>query len=462
MYRAMDSRDRRFDGRFFVAVVSTGIYCRPICPAPTPKRQNTRFYRYAAVAELAGFRPCRRCRPEVSPDTAEWDTRADLIGRGLRLIAEGVADEVGVAGLAGRLGVSERHLQRVFTAEVGTTPGVIARSRRARLARQLLTETAMPITRVAYTAGFASVRAFNETIQRIYEVTPTELRRGRASANGYLSLELQYRPPFAHEALLAFLRERAVPGIEEVTGDRYRRSIPFGDNGAVLELRPTSDAVLLTVESGEIDQLAPVVQRSRQLLDLDADPEVIDGQLALSPELRAMVSSRPGLRLAGAYDPFEVAVHAVLQQGTTPSAAAVSAGRLAARFGTPLVEPSSPITHLFPRPGRLAGADLEGVGISRKKAATVTALATAVESGTLTIDGSVDPAVAMQQLLAVPGVGAHTATIIAVRALRDPDAFPRADARVRGFVSRIAPSVAEDWHPWRGYAAMHIWAAPAA
>jgi AraC family transcriptional regulator, regulatory protein of adaptative response / DNA-3-methyladenine glycosylase II len=464
MYQAMDSRDRRFDGRFFVAVETTGIYCRPICPAPTPKRKNTRFFRYAAVAELAGFRPCRRCRPEVSPDTAEWDTRADLIGRGLRLVAEGVVDDVGVAGLAERLGVSERHLQRVFNDEVGTTPGVIARSRRARLARQLLTETAMPITRVAYTAGFASVRAFNETMQQIYRITPTELRRGSPAANGSPRLELQFRPPMARDELLGFLRRRAIPGVEAVTATSYRRSIPFGENGAVLDLTPTESGVVLTVESDEIEQLAPVIQRARQLLDLDADPEVIDDRLAGSPDLRAMVANRPGLRLPGAYDAFEVAVHSVLQQGTSPAAAAALAGRLAAAFGTPLAHPSPPITHLFPTPRRLAQADLEALGLSARRAATIRALAAAVDGGTLVIDGSIDPAEAFRQLSTIPGIGAHTASLVALRALRDPDAFPYADRAVRDHLSavvtddRAAAVVADEWRPWRGYAVMHIWA----
>jgi AraC family transcriptional regulator, regulatory protein of adaptative response / DNA-3-methyladenine glycosylase II len=456
MYQAMDSRDRRFDGRFFVAVVTTGIYCRPICPAPTPKRRNTRFFRYAAVAELAGFRPCRRCRPEVSPDTAEWDTRADLVGRGLRLVAEGVVDEVGVAGLAGRLGVSERHLQRVFTAEVGATPGVIARSRRARLARQLLTETAMPITRVAYTAGFASVRAFNDTIRHIYQVTPTELRRGTAGANGSVQLELQYRPPFDADHLLAYLAEHSIPGVEVVTTNSYRRSIRFGEQGAILDLSLAPGAVGLTVETTQIDQLAPVIQRSRQLLDLDADPEVIDDRLARSPVLRPLVVKNPGMRLPGAYDPFEVAVLAVLEQRSTAAVAASAAGRVAHGFGSALGQPSPPITHLFPTAAQLAQADIERVGIGAGKAATIRALAAAVRDHTVTIDGSIDPHQAERELTSIPGIGTQTAGRIALRALRDPDAFPTEDTAIRRFLRWHGGT--EEWQPWRGYAAMHIWA----
>jgi AraC family transcriptional regulator, regulatory protein of adaptative response / DNA-3-methyladenine glycosylase II len=457
MYQAMDSRDRRFDGRFFVAVLTTGVYCRPICPAPTPKRQNTRFFRYAAVAELAGFRPCRRCRPEVSPDTAEWDTRADLVGRGMRLVADGVVDEVGVAGLADRLGVSERHLQRVFTAEVGATPGVIARSRRAGLARQLLTETAMPITSVAYTAGFASVRAFNETIQAIYRVTPTELRRGVPTANGSVRLELQYRPPFAGTELLSHLATRAIPGVEDVAPGIYRRSIRFGRRGAVLDLEFDSGSVVLTVESHEIDQLAPVIQRSRRLLDLDADPEVIDERLARSPALRSLVTATPGMRLPGAYDPFEIAVVAVLEQRTTAAAAAAAAGRLAAAFGSPLGSASPCLTHLFPSPDQLADCDLQAQGVSPGKASTIRKLAAAVHDGTVTLDGSIDPDRARRALVGIRGIGEHTASAIAIRALRDPDAFPAGDPAIRRFLSISSGAIADEWRPWRGYAAMHIW-----
>lgn len=456
MYQAMDSRDRRFDGRFFVAVKTTGVYCRPICPAPTPKRQNTRFFRYAAVAELAGFRPCRRCRPEVSPDTAEWDTRADLVGRGMRLVADGVVDEVGVSGLADRLGVSERHLQRVFTEEVGTTPGVIARSRRARLARQLLTETAMPITSVAFTAGFASVRAFNETIQAIYQVTPTELRRGAATADGSVRLELQYRPPFAGTELLTHLATRAIPGVEDVRPGVYRRSIRFGRRGAVLDLELTQGAVILTVESHEIDQLAPVIQRSRRLLDLDADPEVIDERLARSPSMGPLVSATPGMRLPGAYDPFEVAVVAVLEQRTTAAVATATAGRLAAACGSRLEPASPPITHLFPLPEDLAGADVETVGVPAGKATTIRTLSAAVRDGRVTLDGSIDPNLARRALVGIPGIGERTASEIAIRALRDPDAFPAGDPTIRRFLSTSPGAIAGEWQPWRGYAAMHI------
>ncbi len=464
MYRAMDSRDRRFDGRFFVAVKSTGIYCRPICPAPTPLRKNTRFYRHAAVAEVAGFRPCRRCRPEVSPDTAEWDTRADLVGRGLRQIAEGFADESGIAALADRLGVSERHLQRVFSTEIGATPGVIARSRRARLARQLLTETVMPISRVAFAAGFSSVRAFNETMSKIYEVTPTELRRGGTPGSGELRLSLQFRRPLAREPLLRFLGDRAVPGVEEVTDTSYRRSIRFGEGEAVIELEPAEDAVALTVDSDQFAPLAPVVQRARQLLDLDADPALIQEHLGKSVLVGSIVAATPGLRLVGTYDPFETGVFLILEQGCSTGAAAVMAGELVAALGSELERPRGGITHLFPTPSQIAGADLVSLGFAPQRAARVERFSSSVARGDIVLDGSIDADVAIEQLLRHDGLGARTAKVLGMRALRDPDAFPGTDAVVRRATADLLDGTAvlpaelfDQWRPWRAYAVMYLW-----
>lgn len=409
------------------------------------------------MAELAGFRPCRRCRPEVSPDTAEWDTRADLVGRGLRLIAEGVADSNGVSGLARRLGVSERHLQRLFKAEVGATPGVVARSRRARLARQLLTESDMPITRVAFTSGFASVRAFNETIQQVYRVTPSELRRGAKSSDGSLHLQLQYRPPLAAVELLRFLAVIAVPGVEEVTETSYRRAIPFGRTDAVIELTPTPEAVLLTIDTNEIDSLAPVIQRCRQLMDLDADPDTIHEHLSRSLPLRQLVSRRPGLRLVGSFDPFQTAVQAILSQRTSPTAASLAAGRLGDRFGSPISRPAEHLRYLFPTPDQLLDGDLEAVGVPVTKAKTIRALAAELVEGSFALDGSMDPVDASLALHAIPGVGERTAAIIALRALRDPDAFPIPTSTLKSQHPHLTAEHVDEWRPWRGYAAMYLW-----
>jgi AraC family transcriptional regulator of adaptative response / DNA-3-methyladenine glycosylase II len=462
MYRAMDSRDSRFDGRFFVAVKTTRVYCRPICPAPTPKRKNTVFYHYAAAAELAGFRPCRRCRPEVSPDTAEWDTRADLLGRGLRLIAEGFADQVGVSGLAERLGVSERHLQRIFKEEVGVTPGVMARSRRARLARQLLTETTMPITSVAFAAGFASVRAFNETIQRIYRMTPTAMRRGGRVDSTSIDLKLRFRRPFAADVLLHHLAIRAIPGVEEVVDGSYRRTIPFGADDAIIELTPTSSAVVMKVETAEIDHLAPVIQHARRLMDLDADPEVIDSQLSRSSVLKPHVREVPGIRLPGAFDPFETAVLGVLGRGSL-TAATTTAGRLTRTFGKPLTQPAGSLTHLFPTPARLASVDLTEAGIPPSRAATLGTLASEIGSGRLALDGAMDLSETTRRLRQIEGIGAKTLAGMVSSVLRDPDIFiePGVGQLRRLFgdeVSRLHDS-SDEWRPWRGYAAMHLWAA---
>ena len=455
MYKAMDSRDRRFDGRFFVAVKTTGIYCRPICPAPTPRRHNTSFYRYAAVAELAGFRPCRRCRPETSPDTAEWDTRADMVGRGLRMIAQGVVDSHGVSGLARRLDVSERHLQRLFKAEIGATPGVMARSRRVRLARQLLTESTLPITHVAFAAGFSSVRAFNDAIRQVYHVTPSQLRRGDTTSGGSIDVKLQYRPPMSTPELLAFLEATAVPGVEQVTSESYRRAIAFGRSEATIELTPSEGGVKLKVMTEEIGSLVPVIQRCRQLMDLDADPTVIEDDLGRSTALKALVSVRPGLRLPGSWDPFQTAVQAVLSAGRLDRRTQKLTGRLAARFGQAMSRPSGSLSHIFPRPDQLGEADLESVGVTKSKADAVRVLARLLAEGSLALDGSMDPSDASRAIRAVPGIGDQTAQMISLRALRDPDAFPTPPP---GVMAKLVATHAEQWRPWRGYAWMHLWA----
>ncbi len=465
MYRAMDSRDPRFDGTFFVAVTSTGIYCRPVCPAQSPKRSNTRFYRYAAVAELAGFRPCRRCRPETSPDSPEWDRRADLIGRGLSLIAQGVAD-AGVTELARRLGVSDRHLQRVFRSEIGTTPGVVARSRRARLARSLLAETDAPITACAYMAGFTSVRAFNETMQRLYRITPTEIRRGRPTHHGGLELQLRYRPTFDLDRLIDYLEPRAVPGVEEVTPDRYRRSTRFGAGEAVIEVSPNESGLVLRVISEQTGHLAPVVQGVRHLFDLDADPATVESDLSRSPILRRLVESVPGLRVPGSYDPFEVAVGVVLTRGLPARSGASRLARLVTAAGTLLSRPIGSVTHLFPTPEQVVGADLGTIGLPSGTIESVRTLAGAVAHGDLSLDGSMDQLRVREALVSIPGIGPWTASHVALRTLRDPDAFPETDSALRRAYSLLDPeheetlgAAAVAWRPWRAYAAMHLWVA---
>ncbi|HEX9712301.1 MAG TPA: AlkA N-terminal domain-containing protein [Actinomycetota bacterium] len=468
-YQAVRSRDRRFDGRFFTGVTSTGIYCRPICPARTPKPEHCRFYTHAAAAELAGFRPCRRCRPEASPDSPEWDVRADLVGRGLRLIADGVVDREGVVGLASRLAVGPRHLHRLFVEEVGAPPIALARSRRARLARQLLDQTSLTMAEIAFASGFASVRSFNDTIRAIYRRTPRELRAdGTAGRAPGMQLLLRYRPPYAWDQMLAYLAARAIPGVEEVRAGAYRRTVQVGDGAGVLELRPdvAKDAVLLRVHAEEVGELTTLVQRARRLLDLDAAPHEVARVLRRDELLAPLVRRLPGLRLPGAFDGFELAVRAVLGQQVSVAAASTLAGRLVSICGTPLPARDASLGTLFPAPGTVANANLGGLGVPAARAEAVRALAEAVASGEIRLDGSADPPAVEAALLALPGIGPWTAAYVGMRALRDPDAFPAGDLGLRhalngnGHASsaRAATARAEAWRPWRGYATVHLWA----
>ncbi len=472
-YAAMASRDERFDGRFFVAVTSTGIYCRPSCPVPPPMRKNVRFYPTAEAAEAGGFRACRRCRPEASPDSPDWDIRADLVGRGLRLIADGVVDAEGVSGLAQRLATGERHLHRAFVEELGIGPLAVARSRRARLAKQLLEQTDLRSADVAFASGFASVRAYNDTVRRVFRRSPGEIRARRRRSDvheGTLTLRLGYRRPYAAEPLLRFVGDRAIPGVETFDGTTLRRSIRARDGGAVLiGLTPDPDGpyVTLEVSLAEPTEFAGVVQAARRLLDLDADPVTIDGWLARDPALRRSVRTLPGLRLPGAVDGFELAVRAILGQQISVRGARTMAGRLVTQAGTSLgpQERAGGITHLFPTAEQVATASFDGIGLTGRRAATLRQLSELVAGGDLDLSGHGDPEVALDKLLAIPGVGGWTASYVAMRALRDPDAFPATDLGIRaGMTATGLPTTpaaveerAERWRPWRGYAAMHLW-----
>ncbi|GII75486.1 AraC family transcriptional regulator [Sphaerisporangium rufum] len=468
-YRAASARDTRFDGRFYTAVTSTGIYCRPVCPARTPARRNVRFYPHAAAAEAAGFRPCRRCRPELSPGDPGWDVAADLVGRALRLIDDGVADEYGVAGLAGRLHITERHLLRLFSTRIGAGPLAVARTRRLLLAKQLLTETALPISDVAFAAGFGSLRQFNATLKDAYGFTPSDLRAssaGRATTAAgppgggpaALTLRLSHRAPYDAATLFAFLAARAVPGVEEATATTYRRTVP----GGTITLVPAADHVRLTVAVDDTRRLARVVARCRRLLDLDADPLAIAAALAPT-SLRPLVTARPGLRVPGAFDGFELAVRAVVGQQISVAGARTLLGRIAARAGAPVRAGTAGTGEgpdlLFPDAGRLAGADLSGLGLTGRRIATLRTLAERVATGEIDLDGGADPAQATARLLAVPGIGPWTAGYIAMRALRDPDAWPAGDLGLRRAMAAldIPDDDIERWRPWRAYAALHLW-----
>ncbi|MER6154814.1 AlkA N-terminal domain-containing protein [Streptomyces sp. NPDC001868] len=443
-YEAVRSRDGRFDGEFFFAVGTTGIYCRPSCPAVTPKRENVRFYATAAAAQGAGFRACRRCRPDAVPGSAAWNVRADAVGRAMRLIGDGVVDREGVAGLAVRLGYSARQVQRQLTTEVGAGPVALARAQRAHTARVLLQTTALPVTEVAFASGFASVRQFNDTIRAVYAMTPSALRAGapRRSAGAPtagIPLRLAYRGPYQSTALFDVLADEAVTGIEELTGVRghrtYRRTLrlPYGTGVAEVDERP-GDRRRERTGGGWLDarlhltdprDLTTAVQRLRRLFDLDADPYAVDERLGQDARLAPLVTARPGLRSPGAADPEECAVRALVGRE--------EAGRLVQAYGKALDAPHGTLTHLFPEPAALAGAD-----------GPLGALATALADGTVRLDVGADREAAEAALLALPGLDARTVAAIRTRALGDPDVAPPDEA---------AP---DTWRPWRSYALRHL------
>ncbi len=469
-YRALCSRDARFDGRFFTAVTSTGIYCRPICPAPTPYAKNVRFYSCAAAAEAAGFRACRRCHPESSPGSPDWNVRADLVARALRLIADGFVDSEGVSGLAGRLAVSERHLHRELVAEIGVGPLALARSRRAQTARLLIDQTNLSLTTIAFAAGFASVRQFNDSMQEVFGCAPSELRRNAqptSNGEGKLSLRLQYRPPFDGEALLTYLEKRTIPGVEEVTSGCYRRTVAFAQSRGIVEVEPlvAGNAIGIHVQLNNLSALNLLVQRCRRLCDLDADPVAIARVLRTDPLLAPLVDAHPGLRVPGAINGFEFAVRAIIGQQISVAGARTLVGRLVKALGEPLASPAGSLTHIFPSPEVIAEADMTGLGLTQRRIMALQALAQGVVRQELILDASAEREETATRLQALPGVGPWTAAYIAMRALSDPDAFPVSDLGLRRAFERRGLAAdsksiglrAEAWRPWRAYATQHLW-----
>lgn len=457
-YRAVRSRDARFDGRFVTAVRTTGIYCRPSCPAQTPKRENVLFFPHAAAAAAAGFRACKRCRPDAAPGSPEWDVRGDLAARALRGIQSGIVDTEGVPGLAKRLAVSERHLHRILVAEIGVGPLRLARTRRAQTARMLVEHTDLPLSTVAFSAGFASIRQFNDVMAAEFGCPPSRLRRrpsGTVSgeATGTLTLRLPMRLPFAAEPLLAFLGARGIPGVEEGTGTGFRRVVDDG----VVDLEPAGSYVIARIDVDDVRRVASVVARCRRLLDLDADPVAVDEALRGDPMLRPAVEAIPGIRVPGAVDGFELAVRAVLGQQVSVAAARTLAGRLVERCGKPLTVARGSLTHAFPDAAAVADADLDGLGLTGGRIRTLRAVARAVADDGLVIDPIADRDEVRRRLLALPGVGPWTADYIAMRALGDPDAFPATDLVIARALGADGPARAEQWRPWRAYAAMHLW-----
>jgi AraC family transcriptional regulator of adaptative response / DNA-3-methyladenine glycosylase II len=474
LWIAVEAEDPRFDGWVFCGVKTTGIYCRPSCPARTPKRENVRFFATAAAAQAAGFRACKRCRPDATPGSPDWDLRADLVGRAMRLIADGVVDREGVVGLAGRLGYTERHVHRQLVATVGAGPLALARAQRAQTARILLETTVVPVTGVAFAAGFQSVRQFNATVREVFATAPRELRtraqarRGDHSQqeSGALSLRLPYRAPLDGEGLIAFLGLRAVPGIEAVHDGAYRRSLRLPNGSGVVELRPAAGYVHARYWLEDLRDLAAAMQRSRALLDLDSDPLSVAEALGEDPVLGPLVRTAPGRRVAGHVDGHELAVRAVLGQQVSIGGARTLAGRLVAEYGQPLERPLGAVTHVFPSIEALAAADPDRLAMPKTRRRALLGLAGALAGGELTLDAGADRGETRRGLLELPGIGPWTTEYIAMRALRDPDAFLPSDLGVRHALEQLgydgrpaaAERLAERWRPYRAYALQHLWA----
>jgi AraC family transcriptional regulator, regulatory protein of adaptative response / DNA-3-methyladenine glycosylase II len=468
-YRLSDSRDPRYDGIFFIAATSTRLYCRPSCPARQPKRANVRFYPTAAAAQAAGFRACKRCRPDAAPGSPEWNWRADIVARAMRLIGDGIVDREGISGLAERLGFSDRHLRRLLSEQVGASPVALARAQRANAARLLIESTEMPLADAAFAAGFHSVRQFNDTISDVFASTPSEMRhrskRARPRSPGVVELRLSCREPFDGAALLRFLEVRAVPGLEDVSAGSYRRALTLAHGIGIVELTPEPRAVRCVLHLDDLRDLARAVARCRRLLDLDADPLAIAEALRHDEVIGGLVRARPGLRLPGCVDGDELALRTVLGQRASLRAARTQTARLVATFGATLEQPLGTVTHLFPSAAVLAEADpkaFAGPGLRRDALRT---LAARLANGELRIDAGSDPREALTRLLAIRGIGPWTAAYVAMRGFHDPDAFPHGDAGLRRALKALGHpddhrSVAvlqRRWRPWRAYAGLQLW-----
>jgi AraC family transcriptional regulator of adaptative response / DNA-3-methyladenine glycosylase II len=489
-YRVVSSRDPRFDGWFVTAVTSTGIYCRPSCPAMTPRRPNVRFYPSAAAAHRVGFRACKRCRPDAAPGSPEWNVRADVVGRAMRLIGDGVVDREGVPGLAARLAYTTRHLNRILTAELGAGALALARAQRAQTARILVESTDLGLAEIAFAAGFGSVRQFNDTLRQVYASAPSQLRanagRGAGTpsrrsgttaadpagtgtgrtAPGALTLRLAYRPPLHAQALLEFLAARAIPGVEIADAGRYTRALRLPHGPATVELTPSDGYVSAALRLSDLRDLAPAVARCRRLLDLDADPVAIDETLGADPLLAPLVLTEPGLRVPRAVDGFEIAVRAIVGQQISVPGARTVLGRLIAHTTAGTAAPDGPDALVpFPDPASVAAAPDEAFAMPGSRRATIRALAAAVASGDLLLDDGADRAETEAALCAIPGIGAWTAGYVAMRALGDPDVFLPTDLAVRRGAARIGlptdPTTldqhARRWRPWRSYAVLRLW-----
>jgi AraC family transcriptional regulator of adaptative response / DNA-3-methyladenine glycosylase II len=468
--QARRSRDPRFDGLFFTAVKSTGIYCRPTCPAPTPKPSNIVYFGHAAAAEAAGFRPCLRCRPELSPGDGAWRRGDAVVARALKLIDQGLLAEQPLSMLAQRVGVGERQLRRLFVDRLGAPPIGVHGTRRLLFAKHLLTESALPITEVALASGFGSLRRFNTAFRNAYRMTPRDLRRHPvATQDGVLSLRLGYRPPYDLAAMLDFLRGRALPGVEWVDAHSYLRAIGVAGTPGWLRVSAwpgDEHALRLELHGAPASQLLEIVGRLRRMFDLDADPHAIAAALSPDPRLRPLLKRRPGLRLPSAWDGFEIAVRAIVGQQISVSAARTVTARLAQTFGAALPASFAPnLGHLFPTPQALADADLARIGLVRSRADTLRTVARAVLDGRVDFQPERTLDDFVERWMALPGIGPWTAHYIALRALGHPDAFPAADLVLQKAVAadgtrttaKALTARAAAWRPWRAYAAIHLW-----
>ena len=472
------SRDTRFDGRFFVGVKTTGIYCRPICPANAPKSENVTFYPTAAAAGEAGFRPCLRCRPECAPGTPAWAGTSTTVRRGLRLIADGALDDGDVERLADRLGVTSRHLRRLFTKHLGASPLAVAHTQRLHFAKRLIDQTTLPMKDIAIASGFGSTRRFNDAFQITYGRPPSELRRrqGAVVDTGALTVQLPYRLPFGWDNLLAFFKARAIPGVEVVHTGRYLRSISVDGTSGVIDVCDGGQNVSLTLHGIGTRSLFPIVQRVRGMFDLDASTHDMRRVLAGDRHIKSLLRKQPGIRVPGAWDGFELTVRAILGQQVSVSAATTLAGRIAARYGEPInvavsgIESTDLPRRTFPEPGKLMHAHFTDLGLIRSRAATIRQVAKAVDTGSLTFDPAQDPDNFCRSLVAIKGIGDWTAQYVAMRTLKDPDAFPYSDlGLLRAFDvpggERMKPAGLKErsdaWRPWRAYAALLLWSSDA-
>ncbi|WP_327408598.1 helix-turn-helix domain-containing protein [Streptomyces sp. NBC_01281] len=475
--RAVQSKDARFDGWFFTAVTTTRIYCRPSCPVVPPKPQNMTFFPSAAACQQAGFRACKRCRPDTSPGSPEWNHRADLVARAMRLIGDGIVDREGVPGLATRLGYSTRQIERQLLAELGAGPLSLARAQRAQTARLLIETTPLPMAEIAFAAGFSSIRTFNDTVREVFALSPTELRArlprkgaadaaGVAHTPGVLNLRLPFRAPLHPDNLFGHLAATAVPGVEEWRDGAYRRTLRLPYGHGIVGLTPTPDHIACRLSLSDLRDLPVAISRCRRLLDLDADPVAVDDQLRGDPLLAPLVDKAPGRRVPRTVDEAEFAVRAVLGQQVSTAAARTHAARLVVAHGDPVDDPEGGLTHLFPTPAALAALDPASLAMPRTRRTTFTTLVAELAEGRLHLGMESDWTEARARLLELPGFGPWTVDVIAMRALGDPDAFLPTDLGIRYAAKELGlPSTpaaltarAAAWRPWRAYAVQYLWA----